>query len=79
MNRMGSLTMAAIIQLVGFAGVATTLNLVKQRGALNCGVNTAASAICAQSNFCSAIPGSKARYLGIEVDDSLAMAEQFDI
>jgi general L-amino acid transport system substrate-binding protein len=43
MNKIGRLAMATLLALVGVAGVAdaqtTTLGLVKQRGALRCGVN----------------------------------------
>jgi general L-amino acid transport system substrate-binding protein len=70
MNKLRRLTMATVLALVGVAGVAnaqvTTLNLVKQRDALRCGVN----AILAGFGQVD----SKSNWAGFDVDYCKAIA-----
>jgi general L-amino acid transport system substrate-binding protein len=70
MNNVGRLTMATILALVGVASVAhaqtTTLNLVKQRGVLTCGVNAFVAGF-GQSD-------DKGNFAGFDIDYCKAIA-----
>jgi general L-amino acid transport system substrate-binding protein len=70
MKKMGRLAIAAVLELVGVAGIAdaqtTTLNLVKQRGALSCGVNAVLAGFGQADD--------KGNWVGFDVDYCKAIA-----
>jgi general L-amino acid transport system substrate-binding protein len=70
MNMLGSLTIASALALTGFVGVAdaqtTTLSIVKERGAINCGVNHSLPGF-SQSD-------DKGNWTGLDVDYCKAIA-----
>src|ERR1700730_3271176 len=70
MNKMGRLAIAAVLELVGVAGVAdaqtTTLSLVKQRGALRCGVNAVLAGFGQTDDKCN--------WAGFDIDYCKAIA-----
>src|SRR2546430_16356596 len=70
MKRIGKLTIAGAVALIGTAGVASaqtkTLDTVKQRGSLSCGVNIGLAGFSQ--------PDDKGNWTGLDVDYCKAIA-----